>query len=102
MGIKRFALGVGIGLAAGLLLQPTVTSDKISPERALKLAKKALAPKIAITGSWIHMLPEKIERNNLEYTVYRGGISSSTDEGTVQYEFLVDMNSGAVLDLQAS
>ncbi|MDT8859349.1 PepSY domain-containing protein [Alkalihalobacillus sp. MEB130] len=100
--MKRFFAGLGIGLAAGYILGPTLKNDKISPEKALKEVKKAVSKKYAISGSWIHMIPEELERNNISYTVYRGGLSTTTEEGTTQYEFLVDTKSGTLLDLQSS
>jgi predicted small secreted protein len=100
--IKRFVAGLGIGLAAGYLLGPTLKCEKISPEKALKEVKKAVSQTYAISGSWIHMIPETVERNNISYTVYRGGLSTTTKEGTNQYEFIVDTKSGTLLDLQIS
>ncbi len=41
MSIKRFALGVTIGFAAGYLLRPALRPERISPEKALKLVKKS-------------------------------------------------------------
>ncbi|WP_231686807.1 PepSY domain-containing protein [Bacillus sp. JCM 19034] len=58
-----------------------------------------MADSYHITGSWIHMVPESIERQSINYDVYRGGISTNTDDGTVQYEFLVEKESGAILEL---
>jgi predicted small secreted protein len=100
--IKRFVAGLGIGLAAGYLLGHTLKCEKISPEKALKEVKKAVSQTYAISGSWIHMIPETVERNNISYTVYRGGLSTTTKEGTNQYEFIVDTKSGTLLDLQIS
>jgi predicted small secreted protein len=99
MGMKRFALGVGLGLAAGIFLTSSLRKDKLSPERALKLAIRTFAPNMNITGSWIHMIPETLEKDHLSYTVYRGGISSSNEDDMTQFEFLIDANTGTVLEV---
>lgn len=102
MAIKRFIAGLGLGLAVGYLLRPTIGCDRITPERALKEVKKTVARTHVISGSWIHMLPETIERNHISYDIYRGGLSTTTEEGTVQYEFLVDTKTGTLIDLQTA
>lgn len=100
MAIKRFVIGLGVGLAAGYFLRPTIEGERLTPERVLKEVKQKVASTHAISGSWIHMLPEKIERNHLSYEVYRGGLSTTTEQGTVQYEFLADTKTGTVIALQ--
>lgn len=102
MKVSRLLLGVGIGISLGLLLKPASEKKLLTPERALKAVKQAVAQEHMITGSWIHMIPEKINYENDTYEVYRGGISAKTAEGTKQYEFLVDRATGHVLDLMAS
>ncbi len=102
MAIKRFVVGVGLGLAVGYFLRPTIERERMTPERALKEVKKTVARTHAISGSWIHMLPETIERNHITYDVYRGGLSTTTEAGTVQYDFFVDTKTGTLIDLQTS
>ncbi|WP_096202635.1 PepSY domain-containing protein [Bacillus sp. FJAT-45350] len=102
MGMKRFALGIGIGLAVGYLLSNKLENDNITPERALKLVKHSLENnKININGSWIHMIPEDFEKNNLTYTVYRGGVTTLTDDGSIQYDFMVDTKTGTIIHLDS-
>ncbi|WP_088103865.1 PepSY domain-containing protein [Halalkalibacter urbisdiaboli] len=98
MGMKRFIFGVGLGIAAGYILRPTL-SDRITPEKALKQVKKTLSQTYAITGSWIQMIPETIERHQVTYDVYRGGVSTTSEQGTTQYEFTIDTKTGTILDL---
>lgn len=100
--VKRFIAGLGIGLAAGYLLGPSIRNGTISPERALKEIKKTVSQTYAISGSWIHMIPETVELNQITFSVYRGGISTTNEAGTTQYEFLADTKTGALLDLQAT
>lgn len=99
MGLKRLVLGIGIGIAAGMFLRSKLTNEHIAPEKALRIVKQNLEPKMTINGSWIHMIPESFEKNNLEYTVYRGGITTLTDDSTIQYDFIVDANSGTILEI---
>jgi predicted small secreted protein len=102
MSIKRFALGVGIGVVAGYFLRPSLEAEKVSPEKALKEVKKTVSSTHAISGSWIHMIPETVERENVRVEVYRGGISTTTESGTVQFEFLADTKTGTLLELKAA
>lgn len=100
MAMKRFVVGLGIGLAAGYLLRPQMEADKITPERALREVKKIMSQNHTISGSWIHMLPETIEKNNITYEVYRGGITTTEEDETVQHEFFVDAKTGTLLQLE--
>ena len=49
------------------------------------------------------MKPEKLEKNSLIYETYRGGISRNVDGETKQYDFHIDIDTGAIIDVtQAS
>lgn len=97
---KRVLIGIGIGFAAGMFLSKELQSEKISPEKVLKLVKQNLNEKFHITGSWIHMVPETFEKNEVTYTVYRGGITTTNQEDEViQYDFIVDAKTGTILEL---
>lgn len=61
-------------------------------------AKATVATQHTISGSWIHMNPETVERYGLQYEVYRGGMSTSTPDGTVQFEFIVETKNGTLLE----
>ncbi|MCK0471276.1 PepSY domain-containing protein [Halalkalibacter sp. APA_J-10(15)] len=100
MTVKRFLLGLGVGVSIGLWLQNKKRPQNITPENALKKVKKAMQPTYHISGSWIHMVPETVTRQSIDYHVYRGGISTVNDNGTVQYEFLVETNSGTIIELE--
>lgn len=97
---KRLLIGISIGFAAGLFLSKELQKDEVSPEKVLKLVKQSLNEKFHITGSWIHMVPENYEKNEMNYTVYRGGITTTNDEDeVVQYDFIVDAKTGTILEL---
>ncbi|MBY7143908.1 PepSY domain-containing protein [Virgibacillus sp. NKC19-3] len=99
MGTKRVILAAGLGIAAGYLAKQQVdTYQKVTPEKALKQAKESFKKKGPISGSWIYMKPEEIEKNGLLYNAYRGGVTRNIDGENKQYEFYVDVDTGAVVD----
>jgi predicted small secreted protein len=96
---KTFLIGAGAGAAAGILVNMTVNNKQgISPEKALDIAKSAFKKHGPIQGSWIQMKKQPYHKSFLEYEVYIGGISRSVDGNLEQYEFIVDRNTGAILD----
>lgn len=99
MGWKKTFLLTGAGVLTGYLLQKQLDSQtNISPERALKCVKRVVREKYNIDGSWVHMQVERVERHGLDFDVYRGGITVSTDEQVKHFNFLVDANTGTVLE----
>ncbi|QTN00121.1 MULTISPECIES: PepSY domain-containing protein [Sediminibacillus] len=103
MNWKRIAVGAGIGAVAGYFaLQQYEKQRKVTPEKALKSAKEAFKQQGPISGSWIYMKPEEMEKNGLTYTVYRGGITRTVDGESTQYEFKVDAETGSILDVLQS
>ncbi|MGO4890078.1 PepSY domain-containing protein [Anaerobacillus sp. MEB173] len=99
MGLKRIAFGIGIGFIAGLVVRSSITKETVSPEKALRIVKEKLKTRVTIDGSWIHMIPETLTKDQLEYTVYRGGISSTQGQEDVQFDFVVDAATGTILEL---
>ncbi|HZW68366.1 MAG TPA: PepSY domain-containing protein [Pseudogracilibacillus sp.] len=95
-----FALGIGLGFVAGYLLKDQVSSfKKLTPEKALQQAKAILEESGPVNGSWIYMKPETLERNGLTYDTYRGGISRNVDGDNKQYDFHIDIETGAIIDV---
>lgn len=99
MSFKRFFVGLSIGFAAGLLLNKGIQQEKVSPEKILKTVKQQLQEKYTITGSWIHMIPENYEKNEINYTVYRGGITTTNQDEVIQFDFVADAKTGTILEL---
>jgi predicted small secreted protein len=96
---KTFLIGVTSGLAAGIIVNQTVTNKgEISSEKALEIAKSAFKKHGPILGSWIQMKKQPYHKSFLQYEVYIGGISRSSQETVEQYEFIVDSKTGAILD----
>ncbi|GAA3320371.1 hypothetical protein GCM10020331_031090 [Ectobacillus funiculus] len=59
----------------------------LSSEKKHCTWQKSFEDKGEITGSWIHMVPEVLERYNLTYDVYRGGITALIDGMQERFEF---------------
>lgn len=98
MKLKRAVLVAGLGVAVGFLAKQQIDNyQKITPEKALKNAKETFKKNGPISGSWIYMKPEEVEKNGLQYHAYRGGVTRTIDGENKQYEFYVDVDSGAVI-----
>ncbi|KGA98754.1 hypothetical protein AJ85_03165 [Alkalihalobacillus alcalophilus ATCC 27647 = CGMCC 1.3604] len=99
MSTKKFLAGLGVGLVAGYFIRESLNQANISPERALKNVKKQAGAHHQISGSWIHMVPETLHRNEMTYEVYIGGLSTQTESGIVQYDFVVDTKTGTIIEM---
>jgi len=96
---ERAVIAAGIGIAVGYLLKDQLDQYRsLTPDEALESAKQTFMKQGPVSGSWIYMKPEKIERNGLTYTAYRGGITRTIDGENKQYEFFADADTGAVID----
>ncbi|GAK02857.1 hypothetical protein JCM19037_1124 [Geomicrobium sp. JCM 19037] len=100
MKVKDLLVGAAIGFAAGYAVKEACAAKSVSPEKALKQVKESVSHRIPISGSWIHMNPEHYEKNELDYNVYRGGISSTAAGETKQMDFVVDAKTGTILELE--
>ncbi|WP_018921765.1 PepSY domain-containing protein [Salsuginibacillus kocurii] len=101
MKIRDLLIGVGLGFAAGYAVKEACAHKTVSPEKALKYVKENVKDSIPVNGSWIHMTPENYEKDELEYTVYKGGISSTQAGETKQLDFVVDAKTGTILELSS-
>jgi len=98
MSKRNILLAAGLGLAVGYLANQQINHyQKVTPEKALNQAKEAFKKKGPISGSWIYMKPEEVEKNGLLYEAYRGGVTRNIDGENKQYEFYVDVETGAVI-----
>ncbi|WP_214481670.1 PepSY domain-containing protein [Bacillus sp. SM2101] len=99
MGWKKFILGIGIGLAGAYVVQNSMSNTLLSPEKALKIVKDAFKENGSINGSWINMSPKSIKKDHINYRVYEGGISRNEDGQSTQYTFIVDAQTGTILEV---
>lgn len=99
MKARSLLIGAGLGFLAGYVLKEYTDGDQISPEKALRYVKENIKGQIPVNGSWIHMTPENYNKDELNYKVYRGGISSTQDGETKQLDFIVDAKTGTILEL---
>lgn len=99
MSLKRTILATGVGVAIGFFAKQQIDQfQKPSPENVLNQAKEAFKKQGPISGSWIYMKPEEVEKNGLVYTAYRGGITRNIDGETKQYEFYADVETGTIIE----
>ena len=99
MNVKKVVLALGAGVAIGYIAKKQVDNyQQLSPEKALKHAKETFKRQGPISGSWIYMKPEEIEKNGLSYTAYRGGVTRNIEGENKQFEFHIDVDTGAVID----
>lgn len=95
---KKTVLVAGAGLAIGYVAKQQLdTYQTVTPEKALKNAKEIFKRNGPISGSWIYMKAEEVEKNGLQYNAYRGGVTRNIDGENKQYEFYVDIDSGGVI-----
>ncbi|MGJ9457253.1 PepSY domain-containing protein [Oceanobacillus sp. CF4.6] len=99
MSKRRVLLAAAVGVAIGYLAREQMNNyQKITPEKALNNAKEMFKRKGPISGSWIYMKPEEIEKNGLLYSAYRGGITRNIDGENKQYEFYIDVETGGIVE----
>lgn len=98
MSIKRTVLAAGLGVAVGYFTKQQLDQyQQTTPESVLKNAKESFKSQGPISGSWIYMNPEEVERNGLTYTAYRGGVTRNIDGENKQYEFYADADTGTII-----
>ncbi|WP_044893361.1 PepSY domain-containing protein [Bacillus alveayuensis] len=98
---KHFIIGASVGVLVGYVLKERWDKEFISPDKALKNAKKAFQEKGPIDGSWIYTIPQDYEMNGLTYKVYKVGITRKNEEETKQYEVIVDAKTGTILHIDS-
>ncbi|PLS14888.1 hypothetical protein CVD28_25550 [Bacillus sp. M6-12] len=102
MNWKTFLAGAAAGIAAGYVAKQVIDQTvNITPESILSNVKNALRKEGKVNGSWIIMKPEPYQKFNLDYKVYKGGITRIINGNQEQYEFIADAATGALLDLNA-
>ncbi|PLT32243.1 PepSY domain-containing protein [Bacillus sp. V5-8f] len=100
MNWRALLLGAAVGFAAGYAAKQIIDeTGSPSPERVLENVKSAVKKDGKIYGSWIVMTPENYEKFNLEYKVYKGGITRQLDGKREQFEFVADASTGTILEL---
>ncbi|GAB4074950.1 PepSY domain-containing protein [Barrientosiimonas marina] len=99
MKARNAIIGASAGIATGFLVKRQLDRyQTITPEKALKQAKESFKKEGPISGSWIYMKPEEIEKDGLMYNTYRGGVTRNIDGASQQYEFYIDIDTGAIID----
>ncbi|WP_071460425.1 peptidase M4 [Bacillus massilinigeriensis] len=101
MNWKSFLLGVGAGLTCAYALKEAAArNSSVTASKALGHAKAAFKKEGPILGSWINMNQEVYQKGPISFTVYKGGISRSMEDGkTEQFEFVADASTGSIIDV---
>ncbi|WP_163101188.1 hypothetical protein [Peribacillus alkalitolerans] len=100
MNWKNLILGATVGFVAGVFTSQAIDRNvSMSPERILQDAKHALQKNGKIIGSWIVMKSELFEKNEITYTVFKGGITRKTGDHHEQFEFIADAMTGTILEV---
>jgi len=89
-----------LSFVAGFLTKSILDDKNLSPEKALEIAKEAFNQNGPISGSWIYMTPETLDKNGLNYDVYRGGITRHIDGKNIESVFYTDINTGAIIEVE--
>lgn len=95
---RNILIAAGIGVVIGYLLNSN--AKKLTPEKALETAKETFQKNGPINGSWIYMKPKRLEKNGIIYDTYRGGISRNIDGENKQFDFYIDIETGAIIDAE--
>lgn len=100
MKIRILLLGAAAGFAAGYVTKQVVEqTGGPSPEKVLENVKSAVRKDGKIYGSWILMKPENYQKFDLNYQVYKGGITRHVNGKPEQFEFIADASTGTIIDL---
>lgn len=94
-------LAISASFLAGFIAKTVLSNRQLSPEAALEAAKETFKKSGPISGSWIYMTPETLEKDGLSFTVYRGGISRQIDDKNVDYVFYTDIDTGSIVDVKS-
>jgi len=101
MNWKSFFLGAAVGLVGGYVTKEILNhKTNVSPEKVLEHVKKQFKQNGTISGSWIHMVAEPYEKQQITYRVYKGGISKNNNGTNEQFEFIADAHTGTLLDVR--
>ncbi|WP_409302248.1 hypothetical protein [Peribacillus sp. SCS-155] len=100
MKLRTLLIGAAAGFAAGFATKQVLDqSGNPSPEKVLSQVKSQVQKDGKIYGSWILMKPETYRKNDLEYQVYKGGVTRHIDGNQEQFEFIADSTTGTILEL---
>ena len=102
MNWKSFILGAAVGVVSGYAVKEIISQKTyVSPEKVLNSIKKQFNQNGPISGPWIHMEPEPFEKHQINYQVYKGGLSKNQNGVNEQFEFIADAKSGTLLDIKS-
>jgi predicted small secreted protein len=96
---RKKLLVAAVGAAIGVFIGKSLKTMRISPEKALHIAKQKFKEKGSISDSWIYMKPQPYSKEDLDYTVYHGGITRTINGVSKPFEFYIDAKTGTIIDV---
>src|SRR5699024_7090097 len=89
-----------LSFVAGFLTKSILDDKNLSPEKALEIAKEEFNQNGPISGFWIYMTLETLDKNDLIYDVYSVGIKCHIDGYNVEFVFYTDINTGSIIEFE--
>ncbi|MFC3883270.1 peptidase [Bacillus songklensis] len=95
---RNLLTGFAIGFAAAYVYQRNQSS--LSSSEALHIVKQAFKKNGTIDGSWIDTTTKILRKHDMFFEGFNGGIIRTVDNEQEHFEFFIDQNSGAILELK--
>ncbi|WP_163539249.1 PepSY domain-containing protein [Gracilibacillus sp. YIM 98692] len=96
----KWLLPVILGFSLGFLIRKQVDDGQMmKPENVLKLVKSQFSTKYKVSGSWIYMKSQTLEKQGLAYEVYHGGITKHVNDSYIPVEFWADAKTGTIIEI---
>jgi predicted small secreted protein len=94
---KRLLVGIGLGIAGGVLLKRKLSSQYVQPEKALKTVKPFFRSYGNVTGTWINSEPKWTSTSVHEGDIYEGGFTIDDNGEQKNYTFMLNAENGELI-----
>ncbi|WP_141603943.1 PepSY domain-containing protein [Terrilactibacillus laevilacticus] len=98
---KPLIFGFVVGMTSQLVYQKRKEKQLLTPEKALQSVKKSVKSDLDVNNGWIYLTPTDMKRHGISYNVYQGGVTANQGNEKKHYDFIVDAQTGTILELQS-